>query len=487
MRKIALVIGNNEYESMIPLKCATKDATDISKKLETLGFDCVCELNIDYRKMCTVIHEFEEKINEYEIGLVYFAGHGFEIEKTNYLAMTDTGIGINDIPVKHMAFKLDEFIEIYDNSSLNIKIIILDACRENFSTGTRGNNLNGFAPMFAPKGTIIAYSTSPGQKAKENLLLGNGIYTNALIKCLDLPRIPIEGMFKKVREIVSTETQNSQIPWEHTSLLGDFYFNPDIANGSSKAIYSKTALEDATYMFTKDSVLKDIINDLKSHDWYVQNPAMTRLGAIDWSLASVNEIFILGRNIYQTACGGSNNAENYLDNLTYNLNNLPYDVIKHLLNGMTYEIYFDRNGKLRKSFKTTQFENVIGAFELRKSEELKFIQSELTKNDAYVLYIPGSEQKLIFSVTLKLNDENQPTFEVVDVACNGQSVFYNLEGTEKYISEDIWHYSIESKIKFEEEVRKKIVAPKERIEFIFSHDCKNIITPDSFSLRWYGK
>ncbi len=85
-------------------------------------------------------------------------------------------------------------------------------------------------------------------------------------------------MFKKVREIVSTETQNSQIPWEHTSLLGDFYFNPDIANGSSMAIYSKTALEDTTYMFTKDSVLKDIINDLKSHNWYNQNSAITKDG-----------------------------------------------------------------------------------------------------------------------------------------------------------------------------------------------------------------
>ncbi len=154
---------------------------------------------------------------------------------------------------------------------------------------------------------------------------------------------------------------------------------------------------------------------------------------------------------------------------------------------MTYEIYFDGNGKLRNSFKTKMFENVIGTFELRKSEELKFIQSELSKYDEYVLYIPGSEQKLILSVSLKLNNENQTKFEVVDVACNGQSVLYNFGGTKKYICEDTWPYSIETKSKFEETVRKKIVAPKERIEFIYSHDCENFITPDSFSLRWYGK
>ena len=87
-----------------------------------------------------------------------------------------------------------------------------------------------FAPVSAPQGSVIAFSTSPGQSAKENDATGHGKYTEVLLRYISLPRVPVETVFKKVRELLVSETGGTQIPWEHTSLIGDFYFNPDIHN-----------------------------------------------------------------------------------------------------------------------------------------------------------------------------------------------------------------------------------------------------------------
>lgn len=490
MRKTALIIGNNKYRQMTELHCAVNDAESICAKLESLGFDCVCKTDIDYCSMAAVFDEFEKILTSYEVGLVYFAGHGFEMDKTNYLAMIDTGCDPSGIPVKHMAYKLDDFIDAFDRSSLRIKILILDACRSNFSSGVRGTGVSGFAPVFAPKGTIIAFSTSPGQKAIENESLGNGVYTNALLTCLDIPRIPIEGMFKRVREIVSASSKNNQIPWEHTSLLGDFYFNPDIADGESIAIYSQTALADASYMFVQDSILKDIINDLKTLDYNIQNPALPRLGFIQWRQASVNEIFVLGRNIYQTACGPSFSGQQYMNNLLNNLIRLPVDVSTHLLSGMAYEIYFDGTGKLRTTFKADHYNEVDNALVNGNGDALTFIQKALSKYDDCIIYVPGSNQKYIFSVSLDKTDDCYAAYSITDISCNGRSVFYNEEGTDKYDDSNDYRQSPESQNKFMELLAQKITAPGNMIEVVYSSPIETdfkIMVPHRFSLRWYSK
>lgn len=98
-----------------------------------------------------------------------------------------------------------------------------------------------------PQGSVIAFATSPGQSSKENSSTGHGYYTEALLKYMSLSRVPIETTFKKVREFLFAKTSGMQIPWEHTSLVGEFYFNPDtIYDG---VIYSVEAYEDSRFRF----------------------------------------------------------------------------------------------------------------------------------------------------------------------------------------------------------------------------------------------
>lgn len=101
------------------------------------------------------------------------------------------------------------------------KIVILDACRDDFCE--RGCFKSEFTPFSVPQGSVIEFSTSPGQSSKENTRKGHGYYTEALLKYLSLPRVPIEKTFKKVREFLYASTDGTQISWEHSSLVGDFY------------------------------------------------------------------------------------------------------------------------------------------------------------------------------------------------------------------------------------------------------------------------
>ena len=104
--------------------------------------------------------------------------------------------------------------------------------------------MKDFAPISAPQGSVIAFATSPGQSSKENVGTGHGYYTEALLKYMSLPRVPIETTFKKVREFLFAKTSGTQIPWEHTSLVGEFYFNPDTIYDGAAYSMKLTAIID---------------------------------------------------------------------------------------------------------------------------------------------------------------------------------------------------------------------------------------------------
>lgn len=314
-RQIALCIGNDDYQysCLNKLECAVNDCNAIAEKLRTLNFDVKSYNNLDRDAMHTAVDDFEAQLPNYDIALFYYAGHGFECNGNNLLMPIDTN-GTDRGYRDWMALKLDYVIDALEGkqteNNLKTKIIIIDACRSN-SDG-RGYANRGFAPIFAPEGTIIAFSTSPGQSALE--LNRHGVYTNALLQSIDLPRIPIENMFKHVREILSASTGRRQISWEHTSLMGNYCFNEDRIDAF--AFYSSSALADKNYYFKTDNQLYPIINGLKSHNWDMQNTAMDNISMLNFSDASANDLFVLGRNIYQSANGGAWNAEGFVRNFS---------------------------------------------------------------------------------------------------------------------------------------------------------------------------
>ena len=109
----------------------------------------------------------------------------------------------------------------------NVNIVILDACRDNpfERSWGRGIGLRGLTTMNAPKGSLIAYSTSPGKTASDGDGK-NGLYTDILLTHIDSKNTSITAMFQKVRRDVLRKSNNEQMPWESTSLTVDYYFNP---------------------------------------------------------------------------------------------------------------------------------------------------------------------------------------------------------------------------------------------------------------------
>ena len=217
-QRTALVIGNSNYTSG-PLKNPANDAVDMSNTLEKLGFNVILKTNATKREMGKAVEDFD-------VGLFYYAGHGVQVNGVNYLI--PVGVKINEeTDVEYEAIDAGRILATMRNAKSRINIVILDACRDNpyarsFRSATRGLAIIANAPM----GTIISYSTSPGDVALDGKGR-NSPYTSSLLKYIKEPGLTIEQVFKHVRQQIDTETGGKQVPWELSSMKGEFYFNPE--------------------------------------------------------------------------------------------------------------------------------------------------------------------------------------------------------------------------------------------------------------------
>ena len=245
-RLAALVIGNADYVNAGKLKNPVNDTQDISAQLVRCGFTVATKLNCSYQEMDQALKDFKKPLKDSDVGLFFFAGHGIQIGGDNYFAAIDTDVS-DEVPAKHSSLALNKVIAVMEKSENASSIIILDACRNNpFERAwARSVSSRGLAPVYAPRGTIIAYATSPGQVASDGRGR-NGAYTAALLQHLATPDCTIESMFKRVRNTLGTATSGKQISWEHTSLVGDFFFN--LSLGARINEYADTALRDRLFI-----------------------------------------------------------------------------------------------------------------------------------------------------------------------------------------------------------------------------------------------
>lgn len=221
--RTALVIGNAEYR-VSPLRNPVNDARDIAATLRSAGFDVTLKLNATLRDMEDAVRIFGKKLRNGGVGLFYYAGHGIQIRGSNYLVPVGAVIE-SESDVKYGALDAGLILGKMEDAGNKMNIIILDACRNNpFARSFRSAN-KGLAKMDAPRGSLIAYATAPGSVAADGTD-GNGIYTKHLIKNIRTPGLTIEEILKRVRVAVVAETGEKQIPWEASSLMGDFYFQP---------------------------------------------------------------------------------------------------------------------------------------------------------------------------------------------------------------------------------------------------------------------
>lgn len=235
-RRIALVIGNARYPGAA-LRNPVNDARDVARTLRRLGFDVLEKTDVSQKEMNRAITQFGEKLDANSIALFFYAGHGLQVRGKNYLVPIDAQIA-SEASVRSETVDVDSLLEQLISSPLNV--VILDACRNNpFERRFRSIG-GGLAQMEAPKGTLIAYATSPGKVASDGDGR-NGLYTQELLKQIENPGLPVEALFKRVRAGVARATGDNQIPWESSSLTGDFFFRPPQGQAPSQAVAADPA------------------------------------------------------------------------------------------------------------------------------------------------------------------------------------------------------------------------------------------------------
>lgn len=220
--RVALVIGNSDYASA-PLLNPGNDARAMARALRNTGFEVMEHIDMENKAdMKRVIREFGKKLQNGEVGLFYYAGHGIQVDGKNYLIPTKAEIYAEE-EVEYESVDVGFVLSQMEIANIRMNIIILDACRNNpFARSWRSAG-SGLAFINAPTGTLIAYSTAPGSVASDGTG-SNGLYTEELLKQISVEGLKIEDVFKNVRSEVLDKSNKMQTPWESSSLVGDFYF-----------------------------------------------------------------------------------------------------------------------------------------------------------------------------------------------------------------------------------------------------------------------
>ncbi|MEW6671323.1 MAG: SUMF1/EgtB/PvdO family nonheme iron enzyme [Thermodesulfobacteriota bacterium] len=221
--RTALVIGNGDYKAS-PLKNPVNDAQDIADALRDLGFSVTLETNANSLVMKEAIKSFGRSLRQGGMGLFYYAGHGMQVKGRNYLIPVGADIG-TESEVEYEAIDVGRILGQMEDAGNGLNVIILDACRDNPFARSFRTSEKGLAKMDAPTGSFLAYATAPGSVAADGTGR-NGLYTEKLLKHIKTPGLDLEKLFKSVRIDVAMASSKNQIPWESSSLMGEFFFNP---------------------------------------------------------------------------------------------------------------------------------------------------------------------------------------------------------------------------------------------------------------------
>jgi TPR repeat protein len=225
--RVALVIGNATYQHVDRLANPGNDAKLIADTLQKSGFTLVgggAQLNLDKPSFDRLVQDFGKQIQGADVALFYYAGHGMQVDNTNWLVPIDA----NPTRQQDLDFQMvnaELVLKQMDGASTRLNILILDACRNNpfVNMGTRGV-ASGLAQMKAPDGTLISFATQPGNVAVDGTG-ADGPYAAALAEVIRKPGLDIFHLFNEVGLSVKHVTQGSQQPWVSSSPIdGEFYF-----------------------------------------------------------------------------------------------------------------------------------------------------------------------------------------------------------------------------------------------------------------------
>lgn len=393
-RGVVFCFGTDQYdcERIKNLDNAVNDARGFAEKMKTLDFyvfEVYDGTGVDFEQEFI---KFKEMIKSFNTCVFYFSGHGIENGGENFLLAKDSVVTDENVFLKQRSLNLQQIINEISETGCPNSIFIIDACRNNpYNDHERGEK-NKFlsAPVSVPKGSLIAFSTSPGEGANDGFASfpNHSLYTGSLLKHLDEEGLEIEQLFKKVRTEVHNLSKGNKTPWEHTSLIGQFIFNigrPKILNNLP---YDPKAIKDSLW---DSNELKEIILDFKTANWYKQNPAIERLLQFK-STISPDCQFVIGRNLTQMFQGDANGAIDFIEDPKNIERFSAADGKNHILNGILFEIYFNSKGEFRYSKKKGKILPIIISYSERPQlkSSFDFIEEVLIPFSQYLLFIPSS-------------------------------------------------------------------------------------------------
>jgi len=224
-RRIALIIGNSAYQKAPKLQNPSHDAGAIGALFRVMAFDVVeAQHDLGIAQLRRVLRDFSDRAQDADIAVVYYAGHGIEVNGVNYLVPVDATLA-RDVDTEDEAISLDRVLRTIEGAK-RLRLVILDACRDNpftrsmkRSAGTRslGRGLAKIDDL--PPDTLIAYAARAGSFAEDGTG-GNSPYTTALVRHLALPGLDLRLALGRVRDEVLAMTSKRQEPFVYGSLGG---------------------------------------------------------------------------------------------------------------------------------------------------------------------------------------------------------------------------------------------------------------------------
>ncbi len=295
-QRIALVIGNSNYQNVARLPNPANDAKAVAELLNSAGFEVISATDLNHNQMIEVMQDFSAKIagrGTNTVAMVYYAGHGVQLAGENYLVPVDARIS-SEPDLIDGSVRLVDVMATLEAIPSRMRIVILDACRNNpFPSLNEAGR--GLAIVDAPNGSIVGYSTAPGTEALDGV--GNhSPYTDAFLRLAHEKNLPIEQLFKRVRLDVNNSTEGQQTPWESSSLTSDFYFFGDTAVAATRApaqvktAYAVDNLPSRAVRQAYDYVLAEnsVDNYQEFIRLYPQDPLCDRIRGLLGSLLQAN-------------------------------------------------------------------------------------------------------------------------------------------------------------------------------------------------------
>lgn len=233
-RRVALVIGNNDYQALPKLEKAVNDANAVARELKKVGFEVSTFNNIGQKKMNQAINEFVQKVSGGGVGVFFYAGHGVQIDNQNYLIPVDMDPPRDPADVGDQAVSVPRLQDKLADAKARYTLMVLDACRNNPLPRKAGRSIGatrGLAMTNSPSGQTVLFSAGANQEALDSLDNSdknpNGLFTREFLPMISQPGVSSTEALRRTRTLVKQKAKSvghDQDPAIYDQSDGDFYF-----------------------------------------------------------------------------------------------------------------------------------------------------------------------------------------------------------------------------------------------------------------------